>query len=228
MDRMPVRVLIADDHPVVRAGLRAGLIGYDIEVVGEAENGGSLLGLVATVPCDITLIDIRLPGIDGLETLARLRNQYPTLPAVLMTGYDNPSFVYRAITLGAAGYITKNCSLAKQAEMLRIAATGTSTFTRDDLRRVTGALATPRLGPEYEVPLTHRECEVLVRLGEGLTNKQIAERMKISYETVKEHVQHILQKIGVVDRTQAVYWGLRNGVIPLEDDGPPPGRLPSH
>lgn len=225
---MPVRLLVADDHPVVRAGLREGLTQYDISIVGEAEDGLSLLTLVGAIPCDLALLDIRLPGIDGLEILARLRNQHPGLPVVLMTGYDNPSFVYRAITLGAAGYLTKSASLAKYAEILRTAANGTSTFTRDDLRRVTGALATPRLGPEYEVPLTNRECEVLVRLGEGLTNKQVAERMKISYETVKEHVQHILQKIGVVDRTQAVYWGLRNGVIPIEDVAPNQSRPPAH
>jgi DNA-binding NarL/FixJ family response regulator len=213
---MPLRILIADDHPVVRAGLRSGLSECGIDVIGEAENGEALLKLVAAVPCDVALLDIRLPVLNGLDTLLRLRGQYPQLPVVLMTGYDNPSFVSRAIHLGAAGYVTKDSAIAKLAEVLHVASSGVTTFTRDDMRRVTGALATPRLGPEYSVPLTLRECEVLAFLGEGLTNKQIAERMVISYETVKEHVQHILQKIGVVDRTQAVYWGLREGVIPLE------------
>ena len=212
---MPVRILVADDHPVVRAGLRVGLLSHDIEVVGEAESGEVMLALVHAVACDVALIDIRLPVLDGLETLAQIRTSLPKLPVVVMTGYDNPNFVFRAMNLGASGYLTKDVPLARHAEVLHKAAAGGSSFTRDDLRRVTGALATPRLGPEHEIPLTHRECEVLCFLGDGLTNKKIAERMSISYETVKEHVQHILQKIGVVDRTQAVYWGLRRGIIPL-------------
>lgn len=215
---MSVRILVADDHPVVRAGLRVGLTTFGIEVVGEAGSGEELLGLVGDDSCDVVLLDVRLPGLNGLDTLARLKADHPKLPVVMFTGYHNPNFVFRAMDLGAAGYCTKDASFARQAEILKAAANGETTFTRDDMRRVTGALATPRLGPEHDVPLTIRECEVLKLLGEGLTNKQIAERMKISYETVKEHVQHILQKIGVVDRTQAVYWGLRSGVIPLSGD----------
>jgi len=215
---MPLRILVADDHPVVRAGLRDGLSPYGIEVVGEAEDGERLLAAVNQTPCDAVLLDIRFPGDDGLDILARLKASHPQLPVVMMTGYDNPSFMSRAISLGAAGYLTKDAPLSKHAEILHAATKGGSTFTRDDMRRITGALATPRLGAEYDVPLTHRECEVLRLLGEGLTNKQIADRMKISYETVKEHVQHILQKIGVVDRTQAVYWGLRSGVIRLDGE----------
>jgi DNA-binding NarL/FixJ family response regulator len=216
---MPLRVLVADDHWVVRAGLRSGLAEHGIEVAAEEERGGEFLERIRREEFDVVLLDVRLPDVDGLECLARAKSARPRLPVVLMTGYDNPNYLSRAIALGAAGYVTKDAPIAKIAELLKRAAGGENCFTRDDRRRVTGALATPRLGAECEFPLTHRECEVLAYMGEGFTNKQIAERMGISYETVKEHVQHILQKVGVVDRTQAVYWGLRKGVI--SQDGQP-------
>ena len=141
----------------------------------------------------------------------------------MMANHDNPHFISRASIHGAKCYLLKDSPIEKFAEVLRAAAAGEATFNREELRRAAGALTTPRLGPEHDVPLTFRECEVLVHMGDGLTNKLIGERLGISYETVKEHVQHILQKIGVVDRTQAVYWGLRNGVIPI-----PPGLVLNH
>jgi DNA-binding NarL/FixJ family response regulator len=210
---MPLRILVADDHLVVRAGLKAGLAEHDMLVVAEADCCEQLLALAPQTPCDAALVDVRLPDSDGLYALSQLRTMLPALPVVMMTGFNNPNFLSKAIELGASAFLTKDLPLSRFAELLRMATDGQSCFTREDLRRVTGALATPRLGPEYEVPLTHRECEVLRLMGDGLSNKQIAERMHISYETVKEHVQHILQKVGVVDRTQAVYWALRTGVI---------------
>jgi DNA-binding NarL/FixJ family response regulator len=213
---MRVRILVVDDHPVVRAGLRYSLADHGIDVVGEADSGEGLLKMLDGLKFDVVLLDVRLPSLNGLDALARLKDSHPRIPVVMMTGYDNPSFVFRAIHLGAAGYVTKDAPLVRHAEVVHAAARGENTFTREDLRRVTGALATPRLGPEHDIPLTLRECEVLRLLGDGMTNKQIADRMRLSYETVKEHVQHILQKIGVVDRTQAVYWGLRCGVIKLD------------
>jgi DNA-binding NarL/FixJ family response regulator len=215
---MPLRILVADDHPVVRAGLRVGLSTHNIQVVGEAERSDDLFPLLSQASPAVILLDIRLPGVDGLTALRRLRTSFQEFPVVMMTGYDNPGFKAEAIECGAAGYLTKDLPLERFAEVLHSAAAGNVTFTRDDLRRVTGAMATPRLGPEYDVPLTQRECEVLRQLGEGKTNKEIAERLTISFETVKEHVQHILRKIGVVDRTQAVYWGMRNGLIPSDGD----------
>jgi len=215
---MPLHILVADDHLVTRAGLKAGLSAHGIQVVAEADSGERLLELLSNVAYQAILLDIRLGSQDGLIILAQLKTSHPDVPVVMMTGYDNPRFVAAAIEHGANGYVTKDCPLVRFAEILHAAAAGADTFSREDHRRVTGAMATPRLGPEYEVPLTHRECEVLRIMGEGLTNKEIALRMTISYETVKEHVQHILQKIGVVDRTQAVYWALRQGIIPKDVD----------
>ncbi len=119
----------------------------------------------------------------------------------------------RAVALGAAGYLTKDVSREKLMDTLRAASTGGSAFTRDELRRVSGALATPRLATDIDVPLTQRESEVLRQMSLGLTNKEIAKALDISYETVKEHVQHILRKIGVTDRTQAAVWAVRKGLV---------------
>lgn len=215
---MPLQILVADDHLVTRAGLAAGLSSHDIVVAAQAANAAELLDLLPRTPHQAILLDIRLPGQDGLATLAQIKATRPQLPIVMMTGHDNPGFVAAAIQHGANGYLTKDAPLARFAAVLHAAAAGEVTFTREDRRRVTGAMATPRLGTQYDAPLTHRECEVLRLLGDGLTNKQIAQQMAISYETVKEHVQHLLQKIGVIDRTQAVFWALQHGIIPK--DGP--------
>jgi len=115
--------------------------------------------------------------------------------------------------LGAAGFVMKSAPREKLLEAIRKAAAGDSAWTREELRRVTGALAAPRLTGDIEVPLTQRESEVLRQMALGLTNKEIAKMLGISYETVKEHVQHILRKIGVTDRTQAAVWAVRKNLV---------------
>ena len=130
----------------------------------------------------------------------------------MLSAFDNPAYVARAVALGASGYLLKGCTRDELLTAIRKAATGESIFTREELRRVTGALATPRITGDIEVDLTQREGEVLRQMAYGLTNKVIAEALHISYETVKEHVQHVLRKIGVVDRTQAAVWAVRKGL----------------
>jgi DNA-binding NarL/FixJ family response regulator len=158
-------------------------------------------------------MDIRMEGGDGLNTLGRIKLDHPDLPVVLFSAYDNPTYIARAVALGAAGFVLKSAERAKLIGALETAAQGESAWTREELRRVTGALATPRLGQDIEVPLTHRESEVLRQMAQGLTNKEIAKMLGISYETVKEHVQHILRKIGVSDRTQAAVWAVRKNLV---------------
>ena len=145
--------------------------------------------------------------------LGRIKLERPELPVLMLSTYDNPTYIARAVALGAAGYVLKGATREHLIETIKTAATGRSAWTREELRRVTGALATPRLTADVEVPLTQRESEVLRQLTHGLTNKEIAQTLEISYETVKEHVQHILRKIGVSDRTQAAVWavGRRTG-----------------
>ncbi|MCU0874658.1 MAG: response regulator transcription factor [Pirellulaceae bacterium] len=210
---MAIRVLLADDHEVVRRGLKSLFEGTDIQVVAEAANGHDALKLVKEKKLDVVLLDVRMPDMDGLNVLGRIKLDHPDLPVLMISTYDNPTYVARAVALGAAGYVLKDSHRDKLLDSIRGAATGETVWTREELRRVTGALATPRLSAEVEVPLTQRESEVLKQLALGLTNKEIAQALHISYETVKEHVQHILRKIGVTDRTQAAVWAVRKQLV---------------
>ena len=210
---MTIRVLVADDHEVVRCGLKSLFLGTEIEVVAEAANGKDALRLVVEQQFNVVILDVRMPESDGLTVLGRLKLDKPDLPVLILSTYDNPTYVARAVALGAAGYILKGAERDKIVESVRRAALGESVWTREELRRVTGALATPRLNANVEVPLTQRESEVLKQLALGLTNKEIAVALHISYETVKEHVQHILRKIGVSDRTQAAVWAVRKDLV---------------
>ncbi|HPP52038.1 MAG TPA: response regulator transcription factor [Thermoguttaceae bacterium] len=209
-----IRLLVADDHEMVRLGLKSLLEGTEIEIAAEAATGEEAVRIALSQAIDVALLDIRMPNGDGLTALGRIKLERPQLPVLILSSYDNPTYVARAVALGANGYVLKGASREELIQAIRIAAKGETTWTRDELRRVTGAsLATPRLSSDVEVPLTQRESEVLKQLAHGLTNKEIAQALHISYETVKEHVQHILRKIGVTDRTQAAVWAVRKNLV---------------
>jgi len=208
-----INLVIADDHEVVRTGLRSLLADTDINVVAEFATGAEVVKYALENDPDVVLLDIRMPDGDGLTSLGRIKLDKPDLPIMMLSTFDNPTYIARAVALGASGYLLKGCTREKLIESIRVAASGESAWTRDELRRVTGALATPRLTADVEVPLTQRESEVLRQLAYGLTNKEIAQALHISYETVKEHVQHILRKIGVSDRTQAAVWAVRKELV---------------
>ena len=210
---MSIKLLIADDHEGVRYGLRSLMADTDIEIVGEATTGEQAIQMAMEGNPDVVLLDIRMPSGDGLNALGRLKLERPEIAILMLSTYDNPTYVARAVALGAAGYVLKGADREKLLDSIRKAARGESAWTRDELRRVTGALATPRLNADVEVPLTQRESEVLRQLALGLTNKEIAQALHISYETVKERVQHILRKVGVSDRTQAAVWAVRKGLV---------------
>lgn len=210
---MAIRILIADDHQVVRTGLKSLLEGTDIQVVAEAEGGDEAIRLTFETNPDVVLLDIRMSKGDGLTALGRIKLERPELPVLVLSTYDNPTYVARSVALGASGYLLKSVPAETIVDSIRKIAAGENIWTRDELRRVTGALATPRMQTDVEIPLTQRESEVLRQLALGLTNKEIAMALNISYETVKEHVQHILRKVGVSDRTQAAVWAVRRGLV---------------
>lgn len=208
-----IDLLIADDHEVVRSGLKTMLADTEIRVVAEVATGSEAVKYALENDPDVVLLDVRMPDGDGLTGLGRIKLDKPDMPVLMLSTFDNPTYIARAVALGASGFLLKGCSRDELVRAIRLAAAGESAWTRDELRRVTGALATPRLSADVEVPLTHRESEVLRQLAYGLTNKEIAQALDISYETVKEHVQHILRKIGVSDRTQAAVWAVRKQLV---------------
>ncbi len=212
---MNIRVLFADDHEIVRCGLRRMMEGTEIEMVAEATSGDEAVrkSLNDETGIDMVILDIRMGHGDGLAALGRIKLAQPDLPVLILSTYDNPTYVARAVSNGAAGYVLKGAPRDELIEAIRKSARGEAAWTREQLRRVTGALATPRLNADIEVPLTRRENDVLRQLALGLTNKEIARVLEISYETAKEHVQHILRKVGVSDRTQAAVWAVRKGLV---------------
>ncbi len=210
---MTIELLIADDHEVVRTGLLSMLSGTEIHLLAAATDGDQVLPLALAQHPDVALLDVRMPHSDGITCLGRLRAELPDLPVLMFSAHDNPTYIARAVAMGAAGYLNKAASRDQIITAIRQAAAGESIWTREELRRVTGSLSTPRSPIDLEVPLTRREGEVLKQLALGLSNKEIASALAISYETVKEHVQHILRKVGVSDRTQAAVWAVRKGLV---------------
>jgi DNA-binding NarL/FixJ family response regulator len=209
---MAIRLLVADDHEVVRSGVKSLVSGTDIKVVAEAATGKATVRLTLKHKPDVALIAIRMPEGDGLNTLGRIKLDLPDQPILMFSTYDNPTYIARAVALGASGFLLKGVTRDDLLEAIRVAATGESVWTREELRRVTGAVATPLLSTDADVPLTPRESEVLRQLAHGLTNKEVALALHVSNETVKEHVQHIFRKVGVSDRTQAAVWAVRKGL----------------
>jgi len=210
---MLVRLLVVEDQPVIRSGLETLLADTGVTIVGTADRAAEAMEQVSLAQPDLILLDIRLGESDGLSVLARIKADHPKLPVLIYTGYDNPAFAARAVALGAAGYVLKGTGRDELIAAIRRAAAGETLWTREELRRVTSALAAPRTTYDLDVPLTRREMEVLTHIVEGHTNKRIADELSISYETVKEHVQHLLKKIGVTDRTQAAVWAIRSGIL---------------
>jgi DNA-binding NarL/FixJ family response regulator len=142
---MSISLVVCDDHQVVRLGLRNILASGGIEVVGEATNGEQLVTMLANKLPDVVLLDVRMPGGDGLHYLGRIKINHPTLPVLLFSTYDNPTYVARAVALGASGYVLKSESSEKLIAAIKGALRGELAWTREELRRVTGALATPRV-----------------------------------------------------------------------------------
>lgn len=210
---MSIKVLVADDHEVVRSGLSSLLEGTDIKIVGEAKSGDEAVKMAAKTKPDVVLLDIRMPDSDGLVALERIRSSLPSARVVMLSTYDNPTYIARAVALGASDFLLKGCSRQELIGSITSAATGQSPSRSSELHRVAGAMSTRKEMIDDEVPLTQRETQVLRHVALGLSNKEIGRSLTISIETVKEHVQNILRKIAVSDRTQAAVWAVRKGLV---------------
>jgi DNA-binding NarL/FixJ family response regulator len=202
-----IQILVADDHEMVRCGIRALLAGTEIKVVAEAATGQAATKLALEKEVDLVLLDVRMPDGDGLTALGRIKLDKPDLPVLLFSAFDNPASVAKAIALGACGFLLKGCTREELLSAIRTG--GGGTWNREMLRSMSWAMRTPRSGT-LEVSLSETEGQVLRHITFGLTNQQIAEEMKIDYTAVAVQAQHIFRKIGVIDRTQAALWAVRN------------------
>jgi DNA-binding NarL/FixJ family response regulator len=208
-----IRLLIADDHEAVRCGVKALVAGTEITVVAETATGQGAVRCALENDVDVVLMDVRMPDGDGLTALGRIKSEKPNLPVLLISAFENPNHTARGVAMGAAGALLKTCTRDELIEAIRTVVAGKSVWSNEELRRASGSLRTPRLSGDLEMSLSEREGDVLRQMALGLTNKQIAQTLQISYETVKEHVQHILYKTGLSDRTQAAVWAVRKGLF---------------
>ncbi|WP_051070058.1 response regulator transcription factor [Actinopolyspora halophila] len=220
----PIRVIVADDQQITREGLVAllGLID-GVEVVGSATDGRQVLDLVTTVTCDVVLMDLRMPVLDGIQATKRLRAEHPEIAVVVLTTYSDDESISAALRAGALGYLTKDTGRGEIEAALRAAATGQSTFNAPVSRRLVAALAEPS-GPrsaeaehaprEHEPPdgLTARESEVLALIAAGLSNAEIAGELFIGEATVKSHINNAFSKIGARHRAEAVRYAYEHGL----------------
>jgi DNA-binding NarL/FixJ family response regulator len=210
---MAIRVLVCDDHEVIRTGLASLLAGTDIQIVGEAATGKEALRLAAKDKPDVVLLDIRMSDGDGLATLEKLRAKVPESKVVMLSTYDNPTYIARSVALGAADYVLKGSPRESIVETILAAAAGESPSRFGELKKIAATMKVRQVLDDEDVPLTQRETQVLRHVALGLSNKEIGKSLEISVETVKEHVQNILRKITVNDRTQAAVWAVRKGLV---------------
>ena len=204
-----IRVVVADDHAVVRAGLTQLLATFaGVELVGAAADGEGAVSLCAEREPDVVLMDLEMPVLDGIEATRRIRAAQPGVAVVVLTSFSDRERILRALDAGAAGYLLKDAEPAELRRAIEAAARGEAPLDPKAAR----ALLSARRAPSTTDSLSEREREVLAMVGEGLPNKVIARRLGISEKTVKAHLTSVYRQIGVTDRTQAALWAERHGV----------------
>ena len=206
----PIRVLIVDDHAVVREGLRAFLELQDrMEVIGEAGDGREAIEEAERLRPDVILMDLVMPRLDGVEAMRELHEQVPAARVIVLTSFLDDERLVPALRAGAAGYLLKNVEPQELARAIRLADAGEAVIDPAVAARLVDALV--EVGGDEGPKLTRREQEVLELIGRGLANKRIALELGIAEKTVKTHVSHVLAKLGVSDRTQAALYVERSG-----------------
>ena len=219
-DSSKVSVVLVDDHAIWRDGVSSLLEDTEFEVVGEASSGREALDVVRQVRPRLVLLDIRMAGGDGLDALRVLKDECPEVSVIMLTTYDNPTYMARAVAGGAAGYVLKGVPADELLSAMRAIAGGEMLLNARDLSRALRGVSSDPAGQSDLVrPLSDREVEVLRLMATGLNNKAIASVLFISEGTVKTHVEHIIFKLAVSDRIQAIVWAVRHGVVTLDQVG---------
>ncbi len=211
---MTIRVLIADDHSIVREGLRM-FLGSDpeIEIVGEARDGAEAVSLARELRPDVVLMDLLMPVMDGVHATAAIRREVPDSEVIALTSVLEEDAVVDAVRAGAIGYLLKNTDAHELRRAIKAAAAGQVYLSPQATARLLREVRTPEESAE---PLTERETEVLQLLARGQSNKEISQALHIGEQTVKTHVSHILDKLDVPSRTQAALYALRSGLVAID------------
>jgi len=227
----PARVLIADDHDLVRDGFHRMLANEpDLEVVGEASNGQDIIELCRSLRPDLVLMDVRMPRTDGLAATRTIKEELPSTSVLIVTTYDNPDYLFEAVVAGAAGYVLKDTRKRKLIEVIRSVLNGEATLDSEVAVQLIERFANTAMEGRREPPsvpeegngalplaplgeLTPRELEVLPLMAQGKSNPEIAENLAITRATAKVHVRHIIAKLGASDRTQAVVRAIALGLL---------------
>lgn len=214
------KLLIVDDHPLFRQGVRLFLENTPgLELVGEGENGEAALAFLENQEADVVLLDLQMPGLDGIETTRRILSLRPETRVLILTSFGSWEKVYTALKTGAAGYLLKDAEPEQLVAAIRAVAAGGSYLGAQaaaDLLRHVDSQGQPTL-PELPEPLSSRETEVLALIAKGMGNREIAEALFVSEKTVKTHVANILQKLNVKSRTQAALYAMRENILPEGD-----------
>jgi DNA-binding NarL/FixJ family response regulator len=201
-----IRLLIVDDHPIVRLGLTA-LLGVqdDIEIAGTAESGRDAIQLLEKVPVDIVLLDFRMPGFSGIQTLEKLQAVAPNARAIILSSFECDEEIYTAVKAGAQGYLHKEAPSEEIVRAIRSVHGGHQAFPRRIAERLSS--------DQMTAGLSRRERQVLELVAKGLTNKEVANTLQISQFTVRNHLNHVTQKLDVSDRTEAIFIAIQSGII---------------
>jgi DNA-binding NarL/FixJ family response regulator len=204
----PIRIFSVDDHPLLREGIAALVNNQpDMVLAGEAATGAEALQVFKQLQPDVTLLDLRLPDMSGIDILIAIRSEFPQARVIMLTTFEGDVEIHRALQAGARGYLLKNMPPAELLDVIRQVHSGK--------KRIPAAIASQLAEHMSDETLTEREIEVLREVAGGNRNRDIANKLSISEETVKVHIKHIMEKLGAADRTQAVTIGVRRGIIQL-------------
>lgn len=221
MNAPRTQLLIVDDHPLFRQGVRLFLeTNSDLELIGEAANGQEALDFLEQKRADVVLLDLQMPGLDGIETTKRIADCHPQVKVLILTSFGSWNKVYAALKNGAAGYILKDAEPEQLAAAIRAVAAGGNYLGAQTAAELLEHVDRPGKPEASELPepLSSRETEVLALLARGLGNREIAESLFISEKTVKTHVANILQKLNVKSRTQAALYAMRENLVETGKD----------